>query len=322
MKRMIKQIHNKAVKRFKNYLDEKTERNETLCGLEAANFKSSFPKYEDEVHASLYLMRYASAYLAEYYLAYKHLFEKNFLDAQKISILSLGSGTSIDGISARCALRELNPDVEFSYLGIDKVNWPGKPKLSAEFKFMRGDISRFDPESLVIRAPYNIIILPRILSEVSAETISVFIRNLPVQFLEDNIALIISKRSAQNQVEAEKDTKKMEKVLKEIKFHGDYWTHDEIHIKSTDAEYNNKYIYDLPDLPGMGFFIDEEVINLARDPGKFCCRKDDCNEREILIDNHGYASCKCINKIGRYPITTTSYFDSHIYLLEKCPIQF
>lgn len=317
MKTVIDYIHNDAAARFEKFLDKRRRNNETLCDLEATTYKRQIPDYANEAHASLYLMRYASAYLAEYYLAYKRLFEKNFLDLDKISILSLGSGAHIDGLAAGCALLKLYGKANYAYQGVDKIDWPGSNKLCIPFfKFIHKDIGYLEDTDLNLNYPINIIVFPKVLSEICSDAICGLFLEMPEIYLDQRLALVFSTRNAQQQSEMKKDHGKMKSIVDFITS-GALKIRDQIHIQGNDDEFRNKYINNVPELPGMKVSIDEKIRNLAKDPGQYCCKKNNCSKRDIYIDEAGYLTCDCIETIGRSPIVKTNYFDSHIYLLEK-----
>lgn len=78
---------------------------------------------------------------------------------------------------------------------------------------------------------------------------------------------------------------------------------------------------DLRDLPAYPSFIAPRIVAFADDPGQYCCRKEKCPMRKTYPGSYGKDTCQCRESIGRYPVLKTSYFDTHIYLLEygACP---
>lgn len=86
------------------------------CELCEVSFYGRTPNYSSPIQQQLYLLRYFSAYLFEYFEAFSLLSKENFIGSPA-QIVSFGCGSGIDGAAACFALPSC------SYLGIDLVEW-------------------------------------------------------------------------------------------------------------------------------------------------------------------------------------------------------
>lgn len=78
----------------KNYqsFSQRTITNDELCTLKNFNFSGDGPDYTQKLHKEFYFLKYASAYITEYFLAYEIIFSQNHLiSGDSICTLSLKS---------------------------------------------------------------------------------------------------------------------------------------------------------------------------------------------------------------------------------------
>ena len=121
------------------------------------------PDYASTPQQNLYLLRYFSAYLFEYYEAFSMLKKAAFLDDIP-RIASLGCGSGIDGAAVNCVFDD------FTYGGIDRVEWD---TWFAEEPPHIGDANDFIPVS------ENIFVFPKSLGELPQDVVTALARNLP-----------------------------------------------------------------------------------------------------------------------------------------------
>ena len=132
-----------------------------LCDVSFAQGRT--PNYESIAQQNLYLLRYFSAYLFEYHLAYQKLQGARFLDGAP-RITSLGCGSGIDGAAAKFVFDD------YSYRGIDLVRWG---KWFAEEPPCIGDAGAFTP------IHDNVFVFPKSLGELPGWVVDALACNLP-----------------------------------------------------------------------------------------------------------------------------------------------
>lgn len=113
-----------------------------------------------------YLLKYFPAYFTEYYHAYSKLFK--ILKKDNINIISIGCGSGIDYYALEHYKRVKNTKLNYTYLGVDIVEWDYKP---SGINFLNTPISKLDEKTL---KNVDVIVFPKILTELSDKEINDF----------------------------------------------------------------------------------------------------------------------------------------------------
>lgn len=147
------------------------------CELCEVSFYGRTPNYSSPTQQHLYLLRYFSAYLFEYFEAFSLLKQSNFLTQPQI--VSFGCGSGIDGAAARFAFSQC------SYMGIDLVAWnpwflPQPPALM--------NASEFIPST------QDVFVFPKSLSELPDGIVTALAENLPTTSAQ-KVCIINSRRT-------------------------------------------------------------------------------------------------------------------------------
>lgn len=315
----IHKVYQNILPKFEEYLQDMANRDEPLCILSKANFKpGQLPDYKEKTHIWLYLMRYGLAYVSEYYLVFKQILGGNYLMRDKLSILSLGSGANLDGLAACIAIKDSGIKRRFIYHGIDKVKWPIVLTVPKYFHLINKDLTEFAVSDLQKGSAINVISFPKILSEISIDNVEIFFNSGIASYLENKIILIFSNRRAANSADYRDEISKSIKIVDFITSQPfNYSVYGEFHISGKDDKYKGVHLHKLDDLPFNEKPIGQDIIKICDDPGFFCCHKDNCPKREYYDSEFSGYTTRCRENIGRYPILKASYFDSHLYFLEK-----
>jgi len=136
--------------------------------------------YQDVCQQEYYLLKYFPAYLAEYYIAYKSFFEKMY-SSSSLNVVSIGCGAGIDYYAL-----SLFPDkIIDNYTGIDIVDWEYKP----DFMFINSDIIDINHNIL---DNTNLFVLPKILTELLDDTVSILADKIISAHLPNEIYFLVS----------------------------------------------------------------------------------------------------------------------------------
>jgi hypothetical protein len=94
--------------------DEIIRETPTLCTLKKFNFSmSNVPDYNNLLYQQLYLLRFAHAYIMEYYRIYKKILNTRFLDLP-LKILSVGAGSFLDLYGLYFLLQDMGIDPTYN----------------------------------------------------------------------------------------------------------------------------------------------------------------------------------------------------------------
>lgn len=167
-----------------------------LCTLRSFAFRDSFPNYKDPRHRNFYFLKYASAYLIEYYEIYRRLLTSDWLqDSPRLSVLSIGCGAMLDLVGLKYALRACKNSAEPVYRGVDLVDWKcDDTKVIQNQRLLICDIGAFSPQPEENAAPYSVLFFPKSISEIPQDSLDAFVDALSPSFLTDRAALVVSKR--------------------------------------------------------------------------------------------------------------------------------
>ncbi|MBW2100623.1 MAG: hypothetical protein JRG68_07715 [Deltaproteobacteria bacterium] len=158
----------------------------SLCELKNLRFDSLNyqPNYNNTAIQRLYLLRYAYAYISEYYYLYNLIFDRNL--NKKLNVLSIGAGCGLDYYGAYFANN--GNKVDLKYCGIDIVDWEDKQSIGEYNIFIEdlaeSDLSKFED--------VNIILFPKSLFELPSEVANNFFYSIQKQFFKCNSILLIS----------------------------------------------------------------------------------------------------------------------------------
>jgi len=171
-----------------------------LCELKKCRFDgSNTPDYRDPVIQRLYLLRYLPAYIVEYYLMYKDVFETRFL-GKNINVLSFGMGCGLDFWGLKYARDKFAEDVDISYTGLDVVDWNYWDDIGENNTWFIhqniDNLKELDDED------YNIIIFSKSIGELSRSSfwnLEKIIEN--THFVSDKIMLLSSVRKSRTNID-------------------------------------------------------------------------------------------------------------------------
>lgn len=152
------------------------DRKPKYCELCEVSFHRGTPNYASVVQQQLYLLRYFSAYLFEYFEAFNVLNDQ--ID-EHINIVSFGCGSGIDGAAAECVFPTC------SYRGVDITQW--------DYWFPNGDYE-IESASDFIPTNENVFVFPKSLNEFPPYVVERLAVNLP-RTSAQNICIINSKRN-------------------------------------------------------------------------------------------------------------------------------
>jgi len=134
------------------------------CDLKGLDFSGgNAPDYDNHGIQLLYLLRYYGAYLCEYRKIYAEVLE--FLDQDRIRVLSLGSGCCVDLAGLYFELEEhgLGPD-RVQYRGYDSVNWHWRFEAQdLDTRVIHRNVARMSRKE----RPINVMIFPKSLGDFS-----------------------------------------------------------------------------------------------------------------------------------------------------------
>ncbi len=169
------------------------EDRDCFCDLKCFTYKNGVaPNYADIFIQQLYHLRYLPAYVAEYFLMYKHFLRSNFLDG-KLNVLSLGCGCGVDYWGLHFALKHMGLDATkvVAYYGIDLYDWNYRDKLGNEnVHFTKKDLTQIDT---IIASKCNILTFPKSLGELDDAGFQRLCDALSkIEFVEGKICILCS----------------------------------------------------------------------------------------------------------------------------------
>jgi hypothetical protein len=173
------------------------------CKLKEFRFDSNnTPDYNDPTMQRFYLLRYMPAYLVEYYIMYKDMFQTNFL-GENLNIISIGAGCGIDFWGCKFAADDLDQSINIRYTGIDITEWEYWDTLGIdECYFLKQDINELD---MLDENNYNIIVFPKSIGELDDKTfnrLKYVIKN--TDFSCDKIILLSSVRTSRDFIDIDR----------------------------------------------------------------------------------------------------------------------
>lgn len=174
---------------------------------------SRMPDYSSLAVQQLWLLRYLPANLAEYYLAYRHLLQLQFLQPP-LNVLSIGAASGVDYIALRFAAAERGR-VAYTYDGIDKLVWAYRNGIDDkachyyQFNALQWPQSRC--------ADYNVITFPKSISHLTAGDFQILQETLAESsFQQERLVLVSSSPTAVR----ESDWQRLQQVIMTMSKHG------------------------------------------------------------------------------------------------------
>lgn len=167
------------------------------CVLKGLTYEGgNTPDYTVPLLRLYYLLRFFPAYLAEYWLTYRHLFRQNFLETP-LKVLSVGTGCGVDYYGLHFAANSVGactPPIQL-YTGVDLVDWGYYDTLGRDnVQFLTQGIQVWD---CLDRQDYNVIIFPKSINEfpgaVFSKLLAIFRQT---DFSQDRACLISSLMTA------------------------------------------------------------------------------------------------------------------------------
>lgn len=251
------------------------------CELGEVTFLGrKLPNYKSEIQQRLYLLRYFSAYLFEYVEAFSLLAKSGFI-TKPAKIVSLGSGSGIDGMAARFALPAC------SYLGIDLVKWSDwfpheSPQIMNAAEF--------------IPAAQDVFVFPKSLNEFSDDVVLALADNLP-KTSASKICIINSRRS-----DTATDGEKCTKLLQAFGSTHDNTTCLKVHPNG--MRFNAYYNW---------FFYPPHILNSVAGLSALCPNSIDSWPNNCIYGNE-WCDHSAMNKS---PILWDKFFCTQIYLIQR-----
>ena len=273
--------------------------NGNICELSNFTFDNGFiPDYKNSIYRNIYFLRYAYAYIIEYYIVFNKFFNDDKINnLSSISLLSLGCGGMLDLVGFNYA-RINNEKYKTStpyYYGVDLIDWNCKnTKIIENTKFFNCNIDEFDINS--VDDPIDIIIFPKSISEISNDCIDKFVNNISCDKLSKKLCIINSRRGS-----SVTDANKAEYFSSCIKEKCNYSSGDYIYF---DIDKDNE-VY-LGELVNCGFREDVKqwMINLTT---RYCLFGE-CTHEQVQ---------ECSKVIDKWPLLKARNISPQIYYLEK-----
>jgi len=181
---MTEKIKNFIESYIENVFYSFKQKENQWCNLQ--NFDLNTISYQDELNQEYYLLKYFPAYFTEYY----HALEKFFKDYKKnsLKVISIGCGAGIDFYALKFLIESKNLDIEYDYTCIDIIDWSYKPNEN-NFNFNHADIN--DVEDSIFD-DVDLIVFPKILTELDTKTIEHIISLLDISNLKDELYFLNS----------------------------------------------------------------------------------------------------------------------------------
>lgn len=170
----------------------RTFRENELCSLRRFDTSDWRPDYSNPLHREFYLLRYAPAYISEYYLIYKHIFDKDFLaKGEYVAALSLGCGAMLDLVGLECARRDSTAFVSAKayYYGVDISDWGCElTKIIRNAYLFLDGIARFDHDDAECK--YDIIMFPKSIADLDEAELMDFAEDIPRNALQKRFCVV------------------------------------------------------------------------------------------------------------------------------------
>lgn len=266
-----------------------------LCALRAFDPANWNPDYSNPLHREFYYLKYASAYITEYYLAYQRIFCQNFLQQDgDITVLSVGCGAMLDlvGFGYAHAQSQNYHEMCTYYYGVDILDWEcAATRIQEEVESHYDGLGQFNISDCDHRI--KIISFPKSISDIPYKDLINFANSIQDNDIMDKICVINSKR--RNSYD---DTNLATSFCDRIASRLGYTVrHEEFNISDTEVCFEN--------LLHNKFIFDDAIIHHIRN---ICMR---C----IFGNCERYSSCCDI--IQRYPMRYARNIKPEIYYLEK-----
>jgi len=270
-----------------------------LCELNDINYAGGhIPDYSNPKIQLFYLLKYAPAYLVEYYSIYKEILKLTKKEEIYYKILSIGAGASLDylGMQQACQDEGINFLSLVDYHGIDKIGWtPFAEIKNPNYHFSYADIYRWNK---LDAEDYNVIIFPKSIFELSHfnKIIALFHNS---QFQSDKLILVNSLKTGNTE-----DKDKFNKLVSEIMMRHNYWMRgDSVGI----ANYYTPKANRLTDLY-PGFEYPPKTMNMLMNLYIYC---SEFRKNGKSCDNH------CVAHLDRYPIMNAAHINYQIIILVR-----
>lgn len=272
-----------------------------FCSLRNFDISSGkwCPDYANPLHREFYYLKYASAYMTEYYLAFKQIFDSNLLTANShITTLSLGCGAMLDLVGFYSSIEESRNYKNASpiYLGIDIVDWNcDETRNINNASLYTCGIENFNSDQCEF--PYDIIIFPKSISDIPENCLTNFANNISCSKLSNNICIINSKRDGAD-IDAFRAVNFCNILVKRCGYNINII---EQNINTIDCETKIENLID------NKFEFNDEIGWFLKEFGekRLYCK---CPEED---QQH------CKDVLGKWPIRTKKFISYTIYHLEK-----
>ena len=269
---------------------------EELCTLRAFDPANWKPDYSNPLHREFYYLKYASAYITEYYLAYQRIFSQNFLQqARSMTVLSVGCGAMLDlvGFYYAHAQSQDYHDMRTRYYGVDILDWEcATTRITEEVETHYDGLGQFNVSDCGYRI--QIISFPKSISDIPGQDLINFANSIQDNDIMDQICVINSKRG-----NSRDDTIRAVSFCSTIAKRLGYTVRsEEFNISDTEVRFESL-------LPTEFVFCNDIIQHIQN----LCigCIFDNCIE---------YDNCSSI--IQRYPMRYARNIKPEIYYLEKC----
>lgn len=273
-----------------------------ICELRSFSYDNGIrPDYTQDLHRQLYYLRFASAYIIEYFLAYKYIFGSGKITPQNnIAVLSIGCGAMLDLIGFEFA-RRYTLGFESSiphYYGVDLIDWQcPEAKIIDSSVFLNKGIEHVLPASDL---PYRLDILffPKSVSEIPQECLNSFIDSLDGNDLNSRVCIVNSRRGSSKT--------------------------DRIKVTAFSKAIARKCGYKIVTQEYINFSGDSERYLSTFCPGSYEYDKDLGSWLNQLVNK--YCACarcedemkqQCCGIINRWPTLKAKNVSPEIYYLEK-----
>lgn len=278
-----------------NSFSQRNISQDELCTLRSFAFSGESPDYTDSLHREFYFLKYASAYITEYFLAYERIFSSDHLSAgDSVCTLSLGCGAMLDLVGFEYA-RQQSENFCGSrpiYYGVDIIVWDcSETKIIDDFYESYDGIENFDSNNSI---KYDIICFPKSISDIGEARILDFAESLTSCDVSDRICIIVSKRG--NSIDDANNAENFVEILcKNIGFS----FKKEIFNVDEDEYFEN--------ILENSFLFNNQIGWNIRSLGQRCAFCD-CEEN---------LQSECEQIIGKWPMRKAFNVHPEIYYLEK-----
>lgn len=257
------------------------------------------PDYTNPLHREFYYLKYSSAYMTEYYLAFKNIFEKNwFIPDNRIVTLSIGCGAMFDLVGFEYARRNTEQFVAtpYTYYGIDLVDWNcNETKTIPGITLFERGIDNFNHNDCDYK--YDIIIFPKSISDIPKESLFKFAHSITDKTISNKLCIINSKRG-----NSHTDTEYAEKFCNIIKDNLGYTI-----IRETFTLSENEDETRFESLLDNQFIFDNNIGQFLKQFG----------QKRLLCKCPDSDQLHCSEVLGKWPMRFAQNIEPEIYYLEK-----